>query len=66
MFDEDARVLIKEISNEKKGYFIRLEQHDCLYVVIRNGRPLPPVSNLSMALSLFDKLVDKEDKVYNN
>ena len=40
MLDEYP-ILIKEVYN--KRYCVRLEQHDDLYVVSFNNKPLPPV-----------------------
>lgn len=63
MMLEDSPILIKEITTKK--YTAKIEQHDNLYVVSYNDRSLPPVSNLTMALYLFEKLIDKEDKIIN-
>lgn len=61
---QEFPILIKEIVT--KSYTVKLEQHDDLYVVSYNGKPLHPVSNLTLALHFFDKLVLREDKGYNN
>lgn len=64
MLMEDSPILVKEITTKENS--IKIEQHGNLYVVVYNGKNLPPVSTLSMALYFFDKLIDKQDKTYNN
>jgi hypothetical protein len=63
-------MVIKEITNNKKGYCVRLEQHEHLYVVSyrdnRDDVTSPPVTDLTLALDLFNKLLDKEDKINYN
>lgn len=60
----DFPVLVKEIDNDR--YHIRLEQHADLYVVKYNGKSLNPFSSLTVALDVFEKLLDKQDKINYN
>lgn len=61
-------MLIKEIT--KRGYCVKLEQHEHLYVVTygdsTGSYPSIPVSDLTLALDLFNKLLDKNDKINYN
>jgi hypothetical protein len=63
-------MVIKEIADNKKGYKVKLSQHDHLYVVTysdRNGDyPSIPVTDLSLALDLFSKLLDKNSRINYN
>lgn len=61
---QEYPIVVKEVITAR--YSVRLEQHDDLYVVSYNGKPLHPVSNLTLALHFFDTLVLKEDKIKNN
>ncbi len=63
-------MVIKEITNNEKGYTVKLEQHEHLYLVRyydkKDSILSPPVSDLTLALDLFTKLLDKEDKINYN
>jgi hypothetical protein len=63
-------MVIKEITNNQKGYTVKLEQHEHLYVVRyydkKDSILSPPVTDLTLALDLFNKLLDKEDKINYN
>lgn len=63
-------MVIKEITDNKKGYTVKLEQHKHLYVVRyydkKDSILSPPVSDLTLALDLFNKLLDKDRKLNCN
>jgi len=63
-------MVIKEITDHKKGYSVKLEQHEHLYIVKywdkSNDIKSPPVTDLTLALDLMNKLVDKDRKFNYN
>ena len=61
---EEYPITVKEVKCDK--YHIKIEQHYNLYVLEHNGKKLAPVNTLTLALYFFDKLVDKENKIYNH